>query len=229
MFNLAERWGLRSDGSNPCRHVEKFKEKKRERFLSSEELSRLGNVLAKAEQGGKELPSVIMAIRLLILTGARLSEILGLRWEWVDFEQGCLRLPDSKTGAKLIPLSRPAYEILENAPRLVGNPFVIPGAKEGEHLVNLNKPWRRIRKLAGLKNVRLHDLRHSFASVAASSGMGLPMIGALLGHKEVATTQRYAHLANDPLKAAADMVAEKITEAMNKPIADKVVRLPVKK
>ena len=228
MFNLAERWGLRPDGSNPCRHVEKFKEKKRERYLSSEELSRLGNTLAQAEREGKELPSVITAIRLLILTGARLSEILDLRWEWVDFEHGCLRLPDSKTGAKLIPLSRPAYEILENLPRLMGNPYVIPGAKEGEHLVNLNKPWRRIRKRARLDDVRIHDLRHSFASVAAASGMGLPVIGALLGHKEASTTQRYTHLANDPLKAAADMVAQKITEAMNKPPSKKVVRLPRK-
>jgi len=228
MFNLAERWGSRPDGSNPCRHVEKFKEKKRERYLSSEELSRLGNTLAQAEREGKELPSVITAIRLLILTGARLSEILELRWEWVDFEHGCLRLPDSKTGAKLIPLSRPAYEILGNLPRMAGNPYVIPGAKGGEHLVNLNKPWRRIRKRARLDDVRIHDLRHSFASVAAASGMGLPVIGALLGHKEAATTQRYTHLANDPLKAAADMVAEKITEAMNKPPSKKVVRLPRK-
>lgn len=229
MLNLAERWGLREDGSNPCRHVEKFKEKRRERFLSGEELARLGHVLAGEERARKEMPSAITAIRLLIFTGARLSEILSLRWEWVDFERCCLRLPDSKTGAKVIPLNQPALEELERTPRLVDNPYVIPGAKYGEHLVNLNKPWGRIRLKAGLPEVRIHDLRHSYASVAAAAGMGLPIIGALLGHTQAQTTARYSHLAMDPLRAATEEIGKRIAEAMSKPVPQKVVRLPRRK
>lgn len=229
MLNLAERWGLREDGSNPCRHVEKFKEKRRERFLSGEELARLGHVLAGEERAGKEMPSAITAIRLLIFTGARLSEILSLRWEWVDFERCCLRLPDSKTGAKVIPLNQPALEELERTPRLVDNPYVIPGANYGEHLVNLNKPWGRIRLKAGLPGVRIHDLRHSYASVAAAAGLGLPIIGALLGHTQAQTTARYSHLAMDPLRAATEEIGKRIAEAMSKPVPQKVVRLPRRK
>jgi integrase len=205
--------------------VEKFKEKKRERYLSSEELARLGHTLAVIESEGSELPSVLTALRLLILTGARLSEVLELKWEYVDLERGALALPDSKTGAKLIPLGRAALEVLEGAVPQAGNPYVCPGANPASHLVGLPKAWRRIRDRAGLKNIRLHDLRHSFASVAAASGQGLPVIGALLGHKEAATTARYAHLANDPLKQAADMVSGKIAEAMKKPISGKIIPL----
>lgn len=230
MFNLAEKWGFRPDGSNPCRHVDKFKEKKRERYLSADELSRLGNTLARIESEGSELPSVLTAIRLLILTGARLSEILELKWDYVDQERGLLALPDSKTGAKLIPLGRAAIEVLENAPRLAGNPYVCPGVNPGSHLVGLPKAWRRIRNDAGLKDVRLHDLRHSFASVAAASGHGLPVIGALLGHKEAATTARYAHLANNPLRESADQITSQIVSAMNrKPSGNKVIKLTVNK
>jgi len=210
MFNLAERWGLRSDGSNPCRHVEKFAERKRERMLSPAELARLGDALA-AHDGS---PYAVAAVKLLVFTGARLGEVLGLKWEWIDFERGEARLPDSKTGAKTLHLPPPALAVLAVLPRLDGNPYVIAGAKEGAALVNLEKPWRAIRKPAGLDDVRLHDLRHAFASVAASSGMGLPIIGKMLGHTQAATTARYAHLASDPVKAAAAAVAGKIAAAM---------------
>jgi integrase len=210
MFNLAERWGLRPDGSNPCRHVEKFAEKKRERMLSPAELARLGDALA-AYDGS---PYAVAAVKLLVFTGARLGEVLGLKWEWIDFERGEARLPDSKTGAKTLHLPPPALAVLAGLPRLDGNPYVIAGAKEGAALVNLEKPWRAIRQPAGLDDVRLHDLRHAFASVAASSGMGLPIIGKMLGHSQPATTARYAHLASDPVKAAAAAVAGKIAAAM---------------
>jgi integrase len=210
MFNLAERWGLRPDGSNPCRHVEKFAERKRERMLSPAELARLGDALA-AHHGS---PYAVAAVKLLVFTGARLGEVLGLRWEWIDFERGEARLPDSKTGAKTLHLPPPALAVLAALPRLDRNPYVIAGAKPGAALVNLEKPWRAIRRLAGLDDVRLHDLRHAFASVAASSGMGLPIIGKMLGHSQPATTARYAHLANDPVKAAAAAVAGEIAAAM---------------
>jgi integrase len=210
MFNLAERWALRPDGSNPCRHVEKFKEQKRERMLSPAELGRLGDALA----GYQGSPYAAAAVKLLVFTGARLGEVLGLKWEWVDFERGEARLPDSKSGAKTLHLPPPALTVLAELTRLDGNPYVIVGSKPGAALVNLEKPWRAIRAAAGLDDVRLHDLRHAFASVAASSGMGLPIIGKMLGHTQVATTARYAHLASDPVKAAAAAVAGKIAAAM---------------
>ena len=223
-FNWCEKHGLRPDGSNPCRHVEKYKERNRDRFLSEEELARLGEALRAVEEAETASPWIIAAVRLLTLTGARLSEILTLRWKHVDFEQQQLRLPDSKTGQKSIYLNAPALEVLASIPRLEGNPYVICGEKTDAHLVNLQKPWRRIRKAAGLDDVRLHDLRHSFASVAAGGGMSLPVIGALLGHSQAQTTQRYAHLSADPLKAASNAVGERIAAAMNKPDGDSVVK-----
>lgn len=206
MLNLAERWGLRPDGTNPVRHVEKNREARRERYLAPEELARLGATLAEAERAGTELPVAIAAIRLLIFSGCRLSEILTLRWEHVDLARGCLRLPDSKTGAKTVYLNTAAVEVLEGLPREASG-WVLPGAKPGAHLVNLQKPWRRIRRAAGLGDLRIHDLRHSFASVAAGLGEGLHMIGKLLGHSQAQTTHRYAHLAADPVKAASERVA----------------------
>ena len=210
MFNIAERWGMRPDGSNPCRHVEKYPQRPRERFLSAEELARLGDALADHDGS----PYALAAVKLLVFTGARLGEVLGLRWEWIDFERGEARLPDSKTGAKTLHLPPPALAVLAGLPRLDGNPHVIAGAKESAALVNLEKPWRAICAAAGLDDVRLHDLRHAFASVAASSGMGLPIIGKMLGHSQPATTARYAHLASDPVRAAAAAVAGKIAAAM---------------
>ena len=214
MFNLAEQWGLRPDNSNPCRHVEKYKERKIERFLSNEELARLGEVLAEAERTQTEMPSVIAALRLLLFTGCRLSEILTLSWDEVDLENQCLRLRESKTGAKVIYLPPPAIEVLSAIKRQDDNPFVIVGAKRGSHLVNLQKPWRRIRAQAGLEDVRIHDLRHSFASVAAASGLSLPIIGALLGHTQPQTTQRYAHLVGDPLREAVRLIGSRIADAV---------------
>jgi integrase len=218
MFNLAERWGLRPDVSNPCRHVEKFKEQKRERFLSGDELARMGAALVEAERSGSALYSVITALRLLMFTGCRLSEILTLKWEYVDFEHGCLRLPESKTGAKVVPLGALALELLAKTKPLAGNPYVCPGVKPGCHLVGLPHAWGRLQKRAGLEGIRLHDLRHSFASVGAAAGLGLPIIGALLGHTQMATTQRYAHLANDPLRAAADEITRRLAEAMGQDV-----------
>jgi integrase len=210
MMSLAEQWGLRPDGTNPCRHVERYSEKRRERFLSAGELARLGDVLA-AYDGS---PYYTAAIKLLIFTGARLGEILGLQWQWINFERGEARLPDSKTGAKTLHLPPPALAVLAELPRVAGNLHVIVGGMPGAALVNLEKPWRAIRKAARLEDVRLHDLRHSFASIAASGGMGLPIIGKMLGHTQAQTTQRYAHLASDPVKAAAATVAGKIAAAM---------------
>ncbi len=214
MFNLAEKWGLRQDGTNPCRHVERYPERRLERFLSNEELGHLSEALAEAERTRMELPAVLAAVRLLLFTGCRLSEILTLRWDQVDFENQRLQLAESKTGARFVYLSPPALEVLNGLERKEGNPFVITGAKRGAHLINLRKPWGRIRKKAGLENVRLHDLRHSFASVAVAGGLSLPLIGALLGHSQPQTTARYAHLADDPLRQAANLIGGRIAAAM---------------
>ncbi|UVF21554.1 site-specific integrase [Microvirga terrae] len=210
MFNWSGRRGER----NPCVGIEHFTEQKRRRYLSSAELARLGAALAQAEEQKLRSPYVVAAIRLLVFTGARLTEILTLRWDHVDLERGVLNLADSKTGAKTVYLNAASRELLTALPHLDGNPFVIPGERQGKHLVNLEKPWRAIRQLAQLPDVRLHDLRHSFASIGAGAGLGLPVIGALLGHAQAATTARYAHLASDPLKQAADLIGGRLETAM---------------
>ena len=162
---------------NPCTGIQRFHIRKRERFLSSDELVRLGAVLGSSQVERSELPHVIAALRLLLLTGCRRGEILTLKWENVDFERDLLVLPDSKTGQRAIHLSAPAKQVLAELPPVEGNPFVIVGERDGFHWVNLQKPWHRIRHSAGLDNVRIHDLRHSCASVAATGGAPLLYIG----------------------------------------------------
>lgn len=215
MFELAEIWGLRAVGSNPCRHVKKYVERKRERFLSDEEFSRLGDALNEAARDQTETLSAVNAIRLLILTGCRLGEIMTLQWAHVNLKARELRLPDSKTGAKVVHFGDAATEVLRRIKRIDGNPYVITGAIPGAHLTDLQHPWRRIRASAGLDDVRIHDLRHSFASNALALGEGLPMIGKLLGHTQVQTTARYAHLANAPIKAAAARISDRIGSAIS--------------
>lgn len=214
MFSLAELWGLRPDGSNPRKHIKKYPEEKRERFLSAAELRRVGEVLKEMEVEGIELPSAILAVRLLIMTGCRLNEIMTLKWEFVDLAEKLLRLPDSKTGAKVVHLGHPATELLEAADQIDGNPWVVTGTLPGQRLSDLQPFWQRVRARAGLKDVRIHDLRHTFASTAVASGQGLPMIGKLLGHTQVQTTARYAHLAAEPVKVAADTVANSLRQAL---------------
>ena len=172
MFSLAEVWGLRPDGSNPCRHVKRYKERNRERFLSPEETERLGEVLREAED---EMPSAVAAFRLLLLTGCRLSEIQFLRWEYVKDDY--IELPDTKTGPRRVWLSQAAQAILARQPR-AASPYVFPSPRHPDkplsHALCL---WRRARKEAGLDDVRLHDLRHTFASQAVARGVPL-LIGA---------------------------------------------------
>lgn len=214
MFAWAERHGYRADGTNPTRYVEKYPERGRERFLSAEELRRLGEALVDSEREEGEHPSAIAALRLLALTGARKSEILTLQWEHVDLDHACLRLPESKTGAKLIPLGAPAVQLLASLPRLERNPYVVYGEREGAHFVGLQKVWERVRARAGLEDLRIHDLRHAFASVGAAAGDSLLVIGAILGHRDQATTSKYAHLSSDPVHAVADRIAGHIAAVM---------------
>ncbi len=173
----------------------------------------MGDVLAEAAKAG-EHPSVVAAIRLLVFTGCRRAEILTLKWAYVDFERGCLDLPDSKTGAKTVPLGAPALELLADLPRVEGNPYVLPGRRPKAHFVAIEKAWQQLRAKAGLRDVRLHDLRHSYAAMGAGLGESLHMIGSLLGHSLPSTTQRYAHLSEDPRRAAADRISGHLAAAM---------------
>jgi len=212
LFNLTEVWGLRPDGSSPCRHVKKYKEEKRERYLSRDELKTFGEVLDAMEIEQPKMRPAINAIRLLVLTGCRLREIQTLKWSYVN--GSTLELPDTKNGARRVYLGPPAIEVLRKIERLPGNEYVITGKIPGQHLTDLQCPWRRIRTRAGLDDVRIHDLRHTFASLAVAKGLSLPIIGKLLGHRQVQTTARYAHLADDPVQASADIVTADITDAL---------------
>lgn len=280
-FNWCEKNGHRIRHSNPCQDIGKYSEHYRERFLSEQELLALSNALArydaeygyfkvqshkidKTEKSEKNAvtPYVTAAIRLLIFTGARRNEILTLKWENVDFQKRLIRLQQSKTGQKTIYLSAPALQTLTEIPRIEGNSYVICGAKDGAHLINIKDAWDRIRKMAtielwqdddklaallkeaetklpkdcrvdelfitvhahakkakiglpdGLTDVRLHDLRHNFASTAVVSGHHLKVIGSLLSHANTKTTERYAHLANDPLQTANEAISNRILQAM---------------
>jgi integrase len=242
MFRFAELHGDRPVGTNPCTGIEPYPERSRERYLSEEELKRFGAALTKAERTGLPTPPklqrkakdakkakhrpksadtpspanpfAVAALRFLILTGWREGEALGLRWDQLDFARAIAALPDTKTGRSDRHIGAPALALLTELPRLADSPYVFPGQKPNTHLVEIKRVWEAVRHAAKLEGVRLHDLRHSFASVGASGGLSLPMIGALLGHREVSTTQRYAHLGDDPRKAAADRVASEIAAAM---------------
>ncbi len=203
--NMAEVWGWRQDGSNPCRHVKSYREHQRERFLSEKETARSGEVLREAEE---EMPSAVAAFRLLLLTGCRMSEIRDLQWEHV--KEDCVELPDAKTGGRVVLLGPEAQALLSAIPRAKDNPWVIAGKKPGSNLTDLQHPWRRICKRAGLEDVRIHDLRHSFASRALALGESLTMIGKLLGHTQVQTTARYAHLARDSMQTDAARITGSI-------------------
>ena len=212
IFAFAVKRKMRPD--NPVRGVERFKGHSSQRFLSDAELARLGEAMAKAEREGVN-PVAIAALRLLVLSGMRKSEVLSLQWQHVDFDHGCLRLADSKTGEKVVPVGAAVLALLTDLPRVERNPYVFPGEKMDSHFVGLPKIWRRVRKEAELSNFRLHDLRHSFASVGASGGHSLLVLGELLGHRTPRTTARYAHLSDSPVRAAADRIAGEIASAMN--------------
>ena len=216
MFSLASAWGLVADGTNPCRGVRKYKEKKRERFLTRDEYRSLGMALAEAEleaEAGVEgavSPYAIAALRLLMLTGCRLNEILTLRWDDIDRTAGEFRLRDGKTGARMVPLTPTAETVLAGIQRVPFNPWVIVGKQPGTHLSTITQDWYRLRSRAGLDDVRIHDLRHSYASRALAAGESLSMIGKLLGHADIQSTARYAHLARETERISAARVGGSI-------------------
>jgi integrase len=206
---------------NPCSGIKTFKSGQSQRFLSGEELARLGQAL-----GADGLnDNAVKVIRLLILTACRKSEIEGLLWSEVDFNLSLLRLSDSKTGHKVVPLSatavellaklRQAYEIGLATKSLPASAFVFPAKdKPDVHFIGTPKVWYQVRKSAGLEDVRLHDLRHTFASFAALDGQSLLIIGKILGHTHQATTARYAHLTDDPVRLATNKTSEALAKAL---------------
>lgn len=216
MFVLAETWGLRPPNSNPCKGVKPYREQKRERFFSADELSALGAVLAEAQRENQELPACIAAIRLLALTGCRVSEILSLTWDRVDLQAGLLRLADAKAGARNVPLGAAAIALLSELPR-DGSAYVVPGARPDVPLSiwTLEGAWQRIRRLAEIDNARLHDLRHTVGTYAGQAGLNAFIVRDLLGHKTLAMTGRYVERDANPLRAAADVVSGRIAAAMS--------------
>jgi integrase len=246
MYAFAARTGAVPEGINPARKIDKFAEHRRERFLTGAELERLGAAIREAETKGipwevdeakskaKHLPQAknrftkigpfaAAAIRLLLFTGCRLREILHLQWENVDLERGLLFLPDSKSGRKTVILNAPALAVLAGLNRL--GSYVVPGDGPKKLRADLKRPWEAVSKRAGLEGVRLHDLRHTYASFGAGSGLGLPIIGKLLGHTQPSTTQRYAHLDNDPLRRAAENIGGQIAAALEGGSAGQLVPL----
>jgi integrase len=235
MYGFAARRGIVPRGVNPAQGIERFREFSRERYLGVEELNRLRETLRLAESEGlpwrsdgdkpqsKHLvreenrrtvlsPEVVLAVRLLMFTGARLQEILTLEWSHIDFERGLINLPDSKTGRKTIVMNAAAMDLLRDRERR--GAFVIPGADVGRSRSSLKKPWRAIQRHAGLEGVRIHDLRHTFASIGAGASLGLPVVGKLLGHSQPATTARYAHLDADPLRRASNIIGDHFVAAL---------------
>lgn len=215
MLNRAETWGALAEGTNPAARVEKFRERMRERYLTADELERLGATLNDFASRGACPPSAIALLRLLLLTGMRLGEGLTLKWNHVDLEAKVIRLPQSKTGPKAVPLPTPALALLARLRPERAEGFVFPGAREGHPLQGIQKMWQRIRRAANLTGVRIHDLRHGFASVAVQAGESLYLVGKVLGHRNAATTERYAHVSTDPLRPVAESASLRIEAALN--------------
>lgn len=216
MFNLAELWELRPDGSNPCRHLQRYREHPRRRFFREGELQRLGAALAVAEREGREPAAALLFIRLLALTGCRFSEILDLRWQDIDLERGVIWLPDAKAGARPVPLAAPALALLAAAARrAAAGPLLIDEASGAPLTASRARAvWKRLCRRAELEGVRLHDLRHTVGTYAAEAGLNAFVVRDLLGHKTLAMTGRYVERHTDPLRTAATQVATRIATAL---------------
>ena len=212
MYKLAKGWDMvPEDLVDPCQSIPMNPKRNRERFLTDAEFTRLGQVLDEVSGNGSQVSAgAIATIRLLMLTGCRRNEILTLRWKHVDLDRAEMRIVNGKTGDRTVHLSPSAVNVLAALPREPDNPWVVPGAKPGKHMTDIDGAWQAIRGRAGLHDVRIHDIRHSFASRALALGEGLPIIGRLLGHRRVETTARYAHLARDSVRESAERIAVSI-------------------
>ncbi|AEB85354.1 tyrosine-type recombinase/integrase [Alicycliphilus denitrificans] len=210
MFNLAELWGYRPDGSNPCRHVPKYPEKGSTRLITDEQMVKLFAYLDKAEVDGLEHPIHLLAVRLQFEFAARMSEVLLLRWHWLDLPNGRVVWPDSKTGDMSKPLSAEARRLLESAPHYGDSPYVCPAILDHKRPLSPHsyyQAWRRILDRAGVPKVGTHGIRHRSATDIANSGVPLKVGMALTAHKTVAMFMRYVHTEDDPVRQAAELVA----------------------
>jgi len=215
LFNLAERWRLLPRGSNPARDVEEYCETARERYLSELEIRRLGKALAAAEA---DEPEKVAAVKLLLLTGCRRGEIFSLRWQDIDRERRLLHLADSKTGPRPVMLSSSALAVIDRIPER-HDVWVFPNPTKDGPVREMRKFWGAVLKAASITNLRLHDLRHSFASDGVAQGIPLYTVGKLLGHRQASTSQRYAHLADDPLRAASERIGAHLAGVMGAGVA----------
>jgi integrase len=214
LLNFAVRHGLRSN--NPALGIQPYRENKRERFLSEAEIAAAADAITKAENGGGIGPFAAVGLRLALFTGARSGEVTAIKWDHIDWQRRLVRLPDSKNNTpRTIHLSDAAIEVLRSTPHV--GPYVVAGQKRGTPYKGLSRAWALTRRHAGLDDVRLHDLRHSYASLAAGRGVSLHMIGKLLGHKDFTTTQRYAHLARDVVQSVNDDLGAAMQAAIRKP------------
>jgi integrase len=221
LLSFAVKRGLRT--SNPALGIKPYRENKRARFLSEVEIAAAADAISAAETAGSIGPFGAAGLRLALFTGARSGEITAFKWEHVDWERRLIRLPDSKNNEpRTVHLSDAAVEVLRTTPHV--SEFIIAGARRNTAYRNLGRAWIKARRYAGLNDVRLHDLRHSYASLAAGRGVSLHMIGKLLGHRDPATTQRYAHLARDVVQSVNDELGAAMQAAIKK-TRGKVVRL----
>ena len=210
MMRMAELWEYRSHNSNPCKNARRYRMQPRERFLAAEEMARLNAVLTRDEF---YCPQAVAVIRLLMLTGCRFGEVVSLEWDWIRGTR--IRLPDSKSGPRTVWLSSAARAVIDAIPRYSPDcPFLFPARPPTRHIDNFEYQWTRIRNEAGLPGLRLHDLRHSWASVAAMNGVDMVTVAKLLGHALVETTERYVHLSDRSVADAADRVSNRIHAAL---------------
>jgi integrase len=218
MFNLAELWGLRSEGSNPCRHLRRYPERRRERYLSDEELARVGRVMSEMQAAGEISQVVADAIRLLALTGCRLGEILNLQWEDVNLDKGLIKLRDAKTGSRQHVIGTHAIELISALPRIAGSPWLFCGTRVSDRLRNerLEKAWQASRVFARVEDVRLHDLRHTVGTFAGQAGANAFLIRDKLGHKTIAMTGRYVNRDDNPLRVLSNTIETRIAAAMGR-------------
>ena len=209
LFALAVEWKVRPD--NPARGIKPEQEDPRDRWLRPEEIRRMFESLAQEHD-----PIIRGALSFILLTGARRGEALSAKWEDIDFDAAFWRIPKTKAGkVQTIPISGHAMSVLQSLPRVDGCPWVFPGHKHGQHLVNLAKPWQRVRKRADLEDVRIHDLRRSLGSMMVQSGATLYVTQRALRHSDSrVTAEIYAHLGDDPLRAAFEAVGEKVAALM---------------
>ncbi len=233
LMSYAEDCGLRPPMTNPARRIKMYRERSRERFLSEAEIGQAAEAITAAERDKKIGPHGAAGLRLALFTGARSGELTAAQWSHIDWDRKLIRLPDSKTNEpRTIHLSDAAIEVLKTLPRI--GKFIVAGAGGDEAYKNLSRAWIITREYAGLQDVRLHDLRHSYASLAAARGVSLQMIGKLLGHRVPATTQRYAHLARDAVAAVNDQLGAAMAEAIaaeaaQRPATSNVIELPARK